>query len=222
MLGLQALGQQKAQTEKIIDGPRIEQVTNNSAEIAWTTNTGGSSVVKYGTDPSRLDRTAESPYADKEGAAYQTHRVQIKGLQPNTKYYYEVVSGQGEGTGSSAQSKVSEFQTKPGSGPSAGKAGSEKIIDGPRVEQLTNNSAQIAWSTNTGGSSVIKYGTDPNHLDKMAESPYADKEGAAYQTHRVAVKNLQPNTTYYYTVISGQGEDTGTSAQSKVEQFKTK
>lgn len=105
-----------------------------------------------------------------------------------------------------------------------GKAQSEKIIDGPRIEQVTNDAATIAWSTNTGGSSVIKYGTDPGHLTKMAESPYADndKSNPKYQTHRVHIHNLKPNTTYYYEVTSGQGEGTGTSAQSKVEQFHTK
>ena len=102
------------------------------------------------------------------------------------------------------------------------KAQAEKIIAGPQIEQVTNNGATIAWTTNTGGSSVIKYGTDPSHLDRTAESPYADKEGANYQTHRVQLKNLRPDTTYYYSVVSGQGEGTGTMAQSQVQQFKTK
>ena len=98
----------------------------------------------------------------------------------------------------------------------------EKIINGPRIEQVMNTGATIAWTTNTGGSSVIKYGTDPNHLDQTAESPYADNESSKYQTHRVELKSLKPNTTYYYTVVSGQGEGTGTMAQSKVESFRTK
>jgi len=102
------------------------------------------------------------------------------------------------------------------------KAAPEKIIDGPRIEQVTNNEAVVAWTTNSGGSSVVKYGTDQRHLNATAESPYADKENAKYQTHRVKIKNLKPNTTYYFMVVSGQGEDTGTSAQSKVEQFRTK
>jgi phosphodiesterase/alkaline phosphatase D-like protein len=102
------------------------------------------------------------------------------------------------------------------------KAAPEKIIDGPRIEQVTNNEAVIAWTTNSGGSSVVKYGTDQRNLNEMAESPYADKENAKYQTHRVKINNLKPNTTYYFKVVSGQGEDTGTSAQSRVEQFRTK
>jgi hypothetical protein len=99
----------------------------------------------------------------------------------------------------------------------------EKIIDGPRIEQVTNTGATIAWTTNVGGSSVIRYGTNPNHLSEMAESPYADNDrNPKYQTHRVEIKNLRPNTTYYYMVVSGQGEGTGTSAQSRVEEFRTR
>lgn len=110
--GLQLAAQEKPQPEKIINGPRVEQVTDTQAVIAWTTDTGGSSVVKYGKEPNRLNETAESPYVDKENAHYQTHRVRIRNLKPNTSYYYTVVSGQGEGTGTSAQSKVEEFRTK--------------------------------------------------------------------------------------------------------------
>lgn len=103
------------------------------------------------------------------------------------------------------------------------KAETEKIINGPRIEQVTRDGATIAWTTNTGGSSVIRYGTNAEHLDRMAESPYADNDrNSKYQTHRVELKNLRPNTTYYYKVVSGQGEGTGSSAQSRVEEFKTK
>jgi hypothetical protein len=104
---------ERAEREKIIDGPRIEQVTNTGATIAWTTNTGGSSVIRYGTNPNRLNETAESPYADNDrNPKYQTHRVEIRNLRPNTTYYYMVVSGQGEGTGTEAQSRVEEFRTR--------------------------------------------------------------------------------------------------------------
>ncbi len=93
----------------------------------------------------------------------------------------------------------------------------ERITNGPVVEAVTGNSATIAWSTNTGGSSVVKYGTDPSHLDQTAQSPYEHGGG----THRVEIKNLKPGTTYYYQVMSGQGERTGTQAISQTGQFTT-
>lgn len=113
LAGVQAIAQQRSEREKIINGPRLEQVTDREAVVAWTTDTGGSSVVRYGTDPNHLNGRAESPYAgDRNNASYETHRVRIKNLRPNTTYYYAVISGQGEGTGTSAQSNVQEFRTK--------------------------------------------------------------------------------------------------------------
>jgi len=101
-------------------------------------------------------------------------------------------------------------------------AAPEKITQGPVVEGFGNNWAVIAWSTNTGGSTIVKYGTDPNHLTETAEAPYSDNEKTASQNHRVHLKNLKPGTTYYFTVVSGQGEGTGTQAASSVGQFTTK
>lgn len=97
----------------------------------------------------------------------------------------------------------------------------ERITHGPVVESKGPTSAIIAWSTDTGGSSVVHYGTNRSHLDRMAESPYVDSPSGAGLTHRVKIEHLEPGKTYYYTVQSGQGEGTGTEAQSSIEQFTT-
>jgi phosphodiesterase/alkaline phosphatase D-like protein len=216
---------QQAQSVKITDGPRVEGTGNNFAVIAWSTNTGGSSIVRYGTDRNHLDQMAEAPYADNEGAKAQTHRVHLKNLQPNTTYYYMVDSGQGEGTGTEAKSGVEEFHTQGSGSAATGSAGQPealRITDGPRVEGTGDTWAVVAWTTNTGGSSIIRYGTDKNNLNQTAEAPYADNEGARLQTHRVHINNLKPHTTYYYMVDSAQGEGTGTQAKSPVSEFHTK
>jgi len=105
-------GPAKDPTVKIVDGPRIEGVGPTWAVIAWTTNTGGSTVVRYGTDANSLSQTAQSAYADNEKTKAQNHRVHLKNLKPNTKYFFVVDSGQGEGTGTEAKSGVAEFTTK--------------------------------------------------------------------------------------------------------------
>lgn len=102
------------------------------------------------------------------------------------------------------------------------KAMNLKIIDGPRVEGIGADWAQIAWTTNTGGSSVVHYGTNPSKMSETAESPYADNEKSSSQTHRVHIKNLKPGTTYYFVADSGQGEGTGTESKSSQGQFTTK
>lgn len=212
----------QAQAVSIIDGPRVEGVGTNWAVVAWSTNIGSSSVIRYGTSASSLNMTAESPYA--RGTTHETHRVHINNLKPGTTYYFMVDSGQGEGTGTEAKSQVATFTTKQSgdTDSSAAERQAVKIIDGPRVEGVGNTWAVIAWTTNAASSSVIRYGSSASSLSQTAESPYADKEGAANQTHRVRITNLQPNTTYYFAVDSGQGEGTGTEAKSNVATFKTK
>src|SRR5438309_1036888 len=84
----------------------------------------------------------------------------------------------------------------------APKAEAVKIIDGPRVEGVGNTWAVIAWTTNTGGSTVLRYGTDRNSLGQTAQAPYADNEKTSNQTHRVKLQNLKPNTTYYFAADS--------------------
>lgn len=92
---------------------------------------------------------------------------------------------------------------------------SVQITNGPTVEHVDNNSAIVAWSTNTNASTLLKYGTDPNNLTQTAQAPWGGV------THRLTINNLQPNTTYYFQVTSGQAQGTGTSAMSNVSQFKT-
>ncbi len=103
---------QNTQQLTITDGPRIEYVGPDIAEIAWTTSIGASTIVRYGTDPNRLDQTAESPYARGEAGHHVTHRVKIHNLKPNTTYYFMVDSGQGQGTGTEVKSPVQSFTTK--------------------------------------------------------------------------------------------------------------
>ena len=224
LLGISAVAAPNSQAIRIVNGPRVEGTSAHTAVIAWTTNTRGSSIIHYGTSQNALNQTAESPYT-KQG---QTHRVEIKNLQPNTTYYFAADSGQGFGTGTDSKSATGQFHTKAlgTGGGEAAEAGEKpeavKIINGPRVESVGDNSAVIAWTTNEASSSVIHYGTSRGSLTQTAESPYADKEGASYQTHRVTLKNLKPNTTYYFSVDSGQGEGTGTEAKGAIAEFKTK
>lgn len=90
-----------------------------------------------------------------------------------------------------------------------------KITKGPVVEHAGTTDAIVAWSTNTSAATVVKYGTDPRHLDRTAEMPWGGL------THRVTIKNLQPGTTYYFQADSSQGQGTGTTATSSVEKFTT-
>jgi Purple acid Phosphatase, N-terminal domain len=91
-----------------------------------------------------------------------------------------------------------------------------QITQGPVVEQVTDTTAEIAWSTNVNSGTALRYGTDPSHMDQTAGMPWGGL------THRVTIKNLQPNTTYYFKAESGQGQGTGTQAETAQASFQTK
>jgi len=209
---------------RIIDGPRVEGVGDTWAVIAWTTNNGGSSTLHYGTSQS-VNETAHGGYT-REAADRATHRVHLKDLRPGTTYFFFADSSQGENTGTEARSSIQSFTTK-GLG-AAGPVGPEprdreaavRIIDGPRVEGVGDTWATIAWTTNEGSSSTLHYGTDQG-MRETAHGGYTH-DSAERATHRVQLKNLRPNTTYYFMADSGQGYGTDTEARSSIGSFRTK
>ncbi|MCU1284956.1 MAG: Fibronectin, type [Acidobacteriales bacterium] len=95
------------------------------------------------------------------------------------------------------------------------KSAADRITGGPVIESVSDHSAVVAWSTNAKSSSILDYGTDRNNLSQKAEAPWGGKP------HRVFLKNLQPNTTYYFRVHSGEAQGTGTSVDSPIYELKT-
>jgi phosphodiesterase/alkaline phosphatase D-like protein len=213
---LLCLGAAMAQTQsvQITKGPTVEHTGSTDAVIAWSTNVSASTVVKYGTDSKNLSQTAQAPWGG------LTHRVDIKNLEPGKTYYYQVDSGQGQGTGTSALSNVEKFTTQAQGTSSNGKPGnpSDKlhITNGPVVEHVADTNATIAWTTDLPSSSIVKYGTDRNTMSQTAEQPW----GAT--THRVQLKNLKPSTQYFFTVHSAQGKNApGESEDTQPQPFTT-
>jgi len=209
---------------RIIDGPRVEGVGDTWAVIAWTTNNGGSSTLRYGTSQS-LNETAHGGYT-REAADRATHRVHLKDLRPGTTYYFIADSSQGQNTGTMATSSIQSFTTKGTGAVGAGgrdakdREAAVRIIDGPRVEGVGDTWATIAWTTNEGSSSTLHYGTDQG-MRETAHGGYTH-DTAERATHRVQLKNLRPNTTYYFMADSGQGYGTDTASRSSVESFRAK
>ena len=82
---------------RIIQGPAIELATEYLTIVRWTTNNPGGSpvhygIVHYGTHPSDLAETAESPVRLNPNHSYTVFRVRMDGLKRGTTYYYKVDS----------------------------------------------------------------------------------------------------------------------------------
>lgn len=91
-----------------------------------------------------------------------------------------------------------------------------KIVQGPLVEYVTDSTAIIAWSTNVNAGTLLHYGIDPTHLDKVAGMPWGGL------THRVTLKDLKPDTKYYFRAESAEGQGTGTAVSAPQSSFRTK
>ena len=78
---------------------------------------------------------------------------------------------------------------------------------------LSDTSARIIWSSIGVTNSRLHYGTQGDKLDQVADEPWA---GSIYS---VWLKNLAPNTTYYYRL--GGAAAPGSAAEG-IASFRTR
>lgn len=101
---------------RITQGPEIERADPDFAIIRWTSNNPGGSpehygIVRYGTNPTKLNQTAKSPIRLNPGHSYTVFRVRIGGLKPQTTYYYTIESTEANGEVDGVKSAVKHFTT---------------------------------------------------------------------------------------------------------------
>jgi phosphodiesterase/alkaline phosphatase D-like protein len=222
-----AAGQTSAsQSIKMIGTPKVESVDDNSAQIAWSTNVKSSATVHYGTSPTSLTQTAQQSWGGDSNKWDTVHRVKIQGLQPSTTYYYQVESGQAQGTGTEVKGSVMSFQTQSKEAATNSwrdkQRDTAKIKVGPLVRNLKDTSADIWWMSPAAATVTVKYGTSPSSLSQTAEATANGNEYSANLT------NLQPSTTYYYelegagskNMTKGQFQTESTDVASKPKQFR--
>ncbi|MGB6944825.1 MAG: fibronectin type III domain-containing protein [Bryobacteraceae bacterium] len=110
--------------------------------------------------------------------------------------------------------------------PTTPKAARPRIIQGPEIEINKAFLTIIRWTAdNPGGSpehyGVVHYGTDPKKLRDTAKSPIRLNPGHTSTIFRVRLDDLNPDTTYYYTVSSMEANGTDDAAKSTVRHFTT-
>src|SRR4051812_29081148 len=98
-----------------------------------------------------------------------------------------------------------------------------RITSGPTVVNATEDSATIKWKTDDLASTNVKYGTDQNNLSQT------QKHSGGARDHNVVLSNLQPGTTYYFAIVTNDGDvrqqgqftTKGTSANNSVNNSST-
>jgi phosphodiesterase/alkaline phosphatase D-like protein len=99
-----------------------------------------------------------------------------------------------------------------------------RITEGPTIESAKPNLIIIKWTSNNPGGTdehfgVVRYGTDPEHLTQEAKSAVRLNQNHASTVFRVRVDGLKPQTTYYYSVDSRQGNGKSDGVKSGVNHF---
>lgn len=90
--------------DSIIRGPYLQNGTSNSMVVRWRTADLSESILKYSTDINNLSNTV------RDSVKKYNHEVLITGLQPATRYYYEVYN---EADTLSFADSSQYFQTNP-------------------------------------------------------------------------------------------------------------
>ena len=107
----------RSERARIIKQPTLESATATTAIIRFTANTAGGTakhfgIVRYGTCPEQLDRTAMSPLKWSSASAPNvTYRIRIGGLAPHTTYYYVVDAAGAGGNAMRLKSRIRTFTT---------------------------------------------------------------------------------------------------------------
>jgi len=109
----------------------------------------------------------------------------------------------------------------------AKRASHVQITEGPSLESAQETWAIVTWTSNNPGGSdehfgVVHYGTDPKDLSQTAKSHIRLNQQHSYTVFRVRVLNLQPHTSYYYTVDSMDATGASDGVNSPVRQFATR
>lgn len=115
-----ALGPVLHAATSIIRGPYLQSATPTSMVVRWRTDATEGSVVSYGTERNALTKSAKA-----EGISAE-HIVQLKGLLPNTKYFYAVgalavpppdATKKEAGEDAPGRAQINSFITPPVTGP---------------------------------------------------------------------------------------------------------
>jgi acid phosphatase type 7 len=96
--------------------PYLQTPTPHSVWVTWKTSSGVQSLVEFGTSANNLDQSIEGTHEVLSDVGYPAnyfyHSVQLTNLQPNTKYYYKITTG-------NQTSAICNFKTFPLAGQAA-------------------------------------------------------------------------------------------------------
>lgn len=130
--------------------PYLQSVTPNSIYVNWIGQETESKVI-YGTSKESLSREKQGTY--NEFCSFKYHTVQLNELEPNTKYYYQVISGQ-------KHSGICNFRTLPQPGQAVTADGHIRFLI--MGDNQLNNDRYFKFVAAAKAKVLEKWGGDPS------------------------------------------------------------
>lgn len=182
--------------------------TGDAIALIWTTDEKTRAEIYYGTDDSDLNKK-------KNVSKYTTeHELFIYNLKPNTKYYLKIVAKDKAGN---SDSDTLRFYTSAGSDKKPSMSVYSVRPVSPDDNLISYNQTTIKFKTSLPARSYIKYGIATKRYKYKTDY----KTEALNLDHSITLKNLQPNTTYYFQ-IKTTGGMYGKNITSAEYSFRTK
>lgn len=177
----------------------IHQVTNTGAVVGWKTDELSVDTLLISRSPGG-EVIARFP----AGALSMEKGVVINGLSPNTPYFFMLVGmdirrnhAKDDNNGQWYAFTTSTTITPPAQ------------TTGVRVCNIRHNQATVFWWTPNGRyTSAVEYGP----TTALGQRVDGDDSGLPGLFHSVTLRDLLPNTTYYFNVISGTTRDNNNGA----------
>jgi thiol-disulfide isomerase/thioredoxin len=155
--------------------------TDTSATITWKTDKQATGQVDYG----KTKEYELTPVSIDELTT--DHNIQLTGLEPNTTYYFKIISADAAGNEVTHEGELKPIAEADETAPT---------ISGLNVSNVTESSAIITWHTNESATSQVKYSKseEVSSTTPIDNNPTTD--------HSVTLTNLDSGTTYNYIVMS--------------------
>lgn len=167
-----------------ISSVSISAISNNSANVSWSTNTSTDSYIEYGTS---TDYGAIIGNPDPT----TSHSITLSGLLSSTIYHFRVRST--DVYGNIVISDDDVFTTSESATPTI--SISDPTTTSPQAKDVVTTDITIIWATAVVGSSYVDYGLTLSYGTSVGREE-------ATNSHSVTLTGLQSNTSYHYRARS--------------------
>ena len=178
----------------------VTDITFNSAEITWSTDTGVYSYLSYG----KTDSYGKSVGDDSSILTEQT--VKTEDLQENTQYFYIIKMRDVYGNFSLSEQYTFTTAIDPTDKDAP-------VISNISVANITDQSAELRWTTDEPSNSYVEFGSDEELGDIFGSEELTLEHSVTFPAI------LEPRTFYYFRVISSDANDN--RAYSEIDAFLT-